>query len=354
MPKRALLVLSVALTTMVLLAGACGTTPADSGSDEPTIDASAEVEPSAAEASDEAAPSALAGTLRLYTSVSQEPVDAVLEAYAAAAPDVDLELFRAPTGELNARLAAERREGGPTADVLWLSDPLSMQTYADEGLLAALPPGAAPEVPAGFRTDVSFGTHYLEVVAVQQPGLEPPVTSWRDLADPTLADAVAIPDPTFAGSAFGALGWFAQSEEYGLDFFRDLEANGAVQLSAPGEVLTGVAEGRFRAGITIGFSAEQAIADGAPVEIVRPESGAIAVYSPIAVLEASDAPDLAADFLAFLAGPEAQELLVEVGQYEAISGAADQGPDAPVAPDWTALAAEREELTEEYRAIFGA
>ncbi len=88
------------------------------------------------------------GTIRLYTSVTQATVDAVVAIYETAHPDVTVDLFRAPTGELNARLAAERRAGGIQADVLWLSDPLSMQQYDADDLLLSWTPTEVLVVPA--------------------------------------------------------------------------------------------------------------------------------------------------------------------------------------------------------------
>ncbi len=93
------------------------------------------------------------GAVSLYTSVTQETVEAVVEGYRAENPDVEVEVFRAPTGELNARLAVERREGGIRADVLWLTDPLSIQQYDADGLLEGFDPVNADRVPAEYRAD---------------------------------------------------------------------------------------------------------------------------------------------------------------------------------------------------------
>jgi iron(III) transport system substrate-binding protein len=49
--------------------------------------------------------------MTLYTSVTQDTVDAVLGAYRARQPGVTVKVFRAPTGQLNARIAADRRAG---------------------------------------------------------------------------------------------------------------------------------------------------------------------------------------------------------------------------------------------------
>ncbi|HSG79151.1 MAG TPA: substrate-binding domain-containing protein, partial [Acidimicrobiia bacterium] len=109
-------------------------------------------------------------TLAVYTSVTQATVDAVVAGFREANPDVEVEVLRAPTGELNARIAAERREGGLRADVLWLTDPLSMQQYDADGLLR----GADPDVsgiPAAYREDRFWGTRILNLVVVTGDGV---------------------------------------------------------------------------------------------------------------------------------------------------------------------------------------
>jgi len=148
------------------------------------------------------------GTLRIYTSVTQGTVDAVVAGFEESHPAVQVEVFRAPTGELTARIAAEQREGGLTADVLWLTDPLSMGRYAADGMLLAWDPDGLDAVPAEFRTETFWGTRVLTMVAIHGLDVPAPI-SWADLTGDAYADGVAIPDPGFAGSALGALGWFA-------------------------------------------------------------------------------------------------------------------------------------------------
>jgi iron(III) transport system substrate-binding protein len=292
-------------------------------------------------------------TVFIYTSVTQGTVDAVVDAYRAGHPDAAIEVFRAPTGEVNARLAAERRDGDIQADVLWLTDPLSMQQYDADGLLAEWSPAEAEAVPAQFRTSTFWGTRQLNMVVVQQQGLQPPITAWSDLTDPAYAAGIAIPDPGFAGSAFGALGYFSLAPGFGTAFYEALDDNGAVQVSSPGDVVSGVAEGRFLAGMTLDFSARTAIADGSPIEIVWPEPGAVAMYSPIAVFDSSDAANDARSFANFVLTPEAQALIAGTGWQPIRPDVAWSEGGPTVAPDWTAIFDRQAELLEQYRAIFG-
>ncbi len=290
-------------------------------------------------------------TLRVYTSVTQNTVDAVVAAFEAEHPDVTVEVFRAPTGELTARLAAEQREGGVRADVLWLTDPLSMQQYARDGLLRAWTPQGAAAVPAAARTETFWGTRLLTMVAVHGETVPAPET-WSDLTSPDLAGAVALPDPGFAGSALAVLAFFAGESGYGFDYYRALEANGAVQVAAPGEVITGVAEGRFAVGITLDTLARNAVAQGSPIRIAYPAPGGISLYSPIAVVDDA-AGGSAQDFVELVLSTTGQRAIAGTG-WQPIRDDVGWTPAGPqVGVDWGPLLDERERLLAEYRSIFG-
>ncbi|MGH3664870.1 MAG: extracellular solute-binding protein [Egibacteraceae bacterium] len=291
-------------------------------------------------------------TLRLYTTVTEDTVEAVVSGYTDANPEVDVELFRAPTGELNARIAAEQREGGIRADVLWLTDPVSMHAYDVEGLLRPIEPAEADAVPAEYRTEVSVGTRILDMAVIHGADVEPPAT-WKDLTDPAYADGVALPDPAFAGSALGVLGYFALDDDYGLDYYRALKDNGAVTVPAPDEVVTGVAEGRYSAGMTLGTSARAAIEQGSPIELVRPEPGAIAVYSPIGAVDGEGDTEAADAFVDFVLRRPAQQAIAETG-WQPIRDDIEWPHEGPqVVPDWPAVLERQADLLSEYQAIFG-
>jgi iron(III) transport system substrate-binding protein len=339
------LVCRALLVILTVLAAACGAPETGSppgGTPSP--------EPTAADEGDQE----ISGTVRLYSSVTQETVDAVQAVFAEAHDDVDLEVFRAPTGELNARLAAEQREGGVQADVLWLTDPLSIQAYDAQGMLRAWTPEEADAIPEDFRTDTFWGTRVLNMVIVAQEGLDPAPSSWDDLADESYPQPVAIPDPSFAGSAFGALGYFALEEAYGFDYYRSLADAGAVQVQAPDEVTTGVAQGRFSAGMTLDFSAREAEGSGSPVMLVWPEPGAIAMYSPVAVVDGTPNAEAAEAFANVILSQQGQEAIAASGWQPVRDDVTWTEPGGPtVSPDWTEAFDRQDALLADYRAIFG-
>jgi len=302
--------------------------------------------------SEPAAGGAPSGTVTLYTSYNQPEVDALLAAYDKVEPKVTVKVFRAPTGQLSARIAAEQRSGGVRGDVLLLSDPLSMQQYAAQGMLRRWSPPQESAVPADARSDTFWGVTTSNIVAVHRPGDAP--QSWQDLTAPRYRDAVALSDPNFAGSAFGTLGYFALADDYGFDFYRALEANGAVQVQAPGDVITGVAEGRFKVGMALDFLARAAVEAGSPIEISVPDPGAVHLYAPMAVFKATDDAKAAESFAGFLLTRRAQRVLAALDRHPVRDDVPALAPEVrEVAPDWSAIFDRQDELRDTYRDIFG-
>lgn len=287
-------------------------------------------------------------TLRLYSSVTQDTVDVVVAGFEAANPGSSIEVFRAPTGELAARIAAERRDSGMQADVLWLTDPLSIEQYGRDGLLRSWSPSNIDAVPSQYRTDQFFGTRLLNMVIVTGDGVV--AADWPDLAD--VEGGVVLPDPGFAGSAYGALAYFALDPAYGMGFYSSLSDAGGVQVQTPGDVVVAVAEGTYGAGITLDRTARDAVDDGSPVQLVWPLSGAVAIYSPIAVVD--DSPSaLAEAFVDYVLSAEAQVAIAETG-WEPIRSDVewpDRGAQSIV--DWPAAFDRQVELLDAYRAVFG-
>jgi iron(III) transport system substrate-binding protein len=342
------------LLSIALLVSACAGSGA---SPSPSTAPSAELPSAPATATPPRSPSAQpepTGTIRLYTSVTQGTVDAVVAGYNAAHPDVTVEVFRAPTGELAARIATELRDGRILGDVLWLTDPLSIQAYAEQDLLRTWQPTEAAGIDPAYHGETYWGTRFLNMVIVRGSSVEPGPLTWADLAAPAYRDAVAIPDPGFAGSAFGALGYFALSSAEGMDFYESLKANGAVQVKTPDEVTAGVAEGRFKVGMTLDNSARTAVTKGSPVAMVWPTDGAIAMYSPIGVVDATENATAAESLVEFVLSDPGQAAIAGTGWQPIRASAGGPPAEGPqVYPDWTDAFGRQDELLAGYRAIFG-
>jgi iron(III) transport system substrate-binding protein len=301
------------------------------------------------------APRSGTSSITLYTCVGDPTAKAVIAAFTKDRPGTRVDLFRAPTGQLNARVAGDTRAGGLEADVLWTCDPLTMHGFAGQGLLRPWSPPNVADIPARYHTADFAAVDLLYLVAVVRNGTPVP-RSWHDLTGPAYRGAVALPDPAFAASALGMLGYFASADGYGLDYYRALKANGAVQVKSPDDVLTGVAQGTYRAGFTLANAAYLAKKKGSPIQVVWPLPGAVAIYAPIAVTKKAGDQSLAEQFAAYVASRAGQQLVAKSNVYPMLPGVG--GPEVPsgapvVAPDWAALFGSSAELSAQYRTIFG-
>lgn len=61
-------------------------------------------------------------SITLYTSEPQEKIDALIAAFNEEHPEISVEVFRAGTGDLTARIAAEEKAGDIGADLLLAAD----------------------------------------------------------------------------------------------------------------------------------------------------------------------------------------------------------------------------------------
>jgi len=324
----------------LLLVAACG-------GPDPASDSSASSDSTGSDSA------AVSGAITLYTCVSDTTIQPVIEAFTQANLDASIDLYRAPTADLNARVAGDVRSGGLQADVIWACDPLTMQDFVDQDLVGGWTPET--DIAGDLRTDDYVGVAVLYMVSIAGDGVDAP-ESWSDLTGDDYA-GLAVPDPNFAASALGTLGYFSQDPDFGIEYYQDLKDNGAVQVNAPDDVTTGVAEGLYPAGITTAQSAYTAQGNGSPIEVVWPEPGAIAIYGPAALATESDNPDTAKAFLSFISSEAGQTVIADAGSYPTLEGIS--GPEIPedapiVFPDWAALAEETDSLLADYQEIFGS
>ncbi|MBA3529295.1 MAG: extracellular solute-binding protein [Propionibacteriaceae bacterium] len=300
-----------------------------------------------------AQPAATSDSITLYTCVSDTTIQPVIKQFEAAKPGRKVNLYRAPTGDLNARVAGDVRSGGLKADVIWACDPLTMADYVSQGLVGGWTPQT--DIAQNLRTADSVGVAMLYMVAVSHEG-GPTPQAWSDLTSKQYAGKVAVPDPKVAASALGALGFFAQSPNFKMDFYANLKKNGAVQVSTPDNVTTGVAEGVYQAGVTVANSAYTAQKKGSPIRVVWPQPGAIGIYGPAALAKNAANPATAKDFISYITSKEGQTVIGGAGSYPALADI--KGPTKPagakvVSPDWSALATQKDTLLKDYQQIFG-
>ncbi|AJK67704.1 ABC transporter substrate-binding protein [Corynebacterium marinum] len=255
-------------------------------------------------------------TLTVYTSEPEEKVDEINAAFMAANPDIEVEVYRAGTGDLNARIAGEKESGEIEADVLWAADAPTFETYKAAGDLAELQDVDTADLieeavdAEGFYvgtriipTVIAYNTDVIDEADAPQ--------SWADLVDPKYAGQLVMPDPAVSGAAaFNASVW-KNNEDLGEEWINALGENQPMIAQSNGPTSQEIAGGGHSVGVVVDYLVRDLADAGSPIAAVYPTEGAPYITEPAGVFEASDNKEAAERYLNFLLSEEGQKIAVE-------------------------------------------
>ncbi|QGU06064.1 Iron uptake protein A1 precursor [Corynebacterium occultum] len=254
--------------------------------------------------------------LTVYTSEPEAKVDEINAAFMAAHPEIEVEVYRAGTGDLNARIAAEKESGDIEADVLWAADSPTFETYAAEGDLAQLQDiDTADLIEEAVDEDGYYvGTRIIPTVIAYNSELvkesELP-QSWADLTDPKYAGQLVMPDPAVSGAAaFNASVW-KNDENLGEEWINALGENAPMIAASNGPTSQEIAGGGHPIGIVVDYLVRDLAAEGSPIDLLYPSDGVPFITEPAGVFEASENKEAAELYINFLLSEEAQQIAVE-------------------------------------------
>ena len=254
------------------------------------------------------------GTVTLYTSEPQAKIDQLIAAFNEEHPDVAVEVFRAGTGDLRARIAAEQATGDIGADVLLAADVPTFEGYKEQDLFREYTPEGVDDLmeiavdPDGYYV----GTRIIPtVIAHNTTEVDQPPTSWAELATPEYADRLVLPNPDVSGAAaFNASAW-SLNPELGPGWVTALGANGPQVAESNGPVAQAVAEGARPVGIVVDYLVRDLAAAGSPIAVSYPTEGVPYITQPGAVFADAQDPEAAELFLDFIVSQRGQEIAVE-------------------------------------------
>jgi len=265
-----------------------------------------------------------AQTLTLYTSQPNEDAQKTVDAFTAANPDITVEWVRDGTTKLMARVAAETEAGQPQADVLLISDTVTLEGMAQAGQLAAY---ASPEAVAYDASLYSAQGYYhstklITTGIVYNTGAADIPTSWADLAKQEMANLTAMPSPLYSGAALIHLATVTGTEGLGWPYYEALAANKTRAEGGNGAVFKAVAAGEKPYGVLVDYMALRAKAEGSPVGFVFPEEGVSYVTEPVAIMAGTKNMEAAQKFVDFLLSEDGQHLVADMGYIPARNGVA--------------------------------
>jgi iron(III) transport system substrate-binding protein len=250
----------------------------------------------------------------VYTAMEADQVKAIVDAFRAEHPDLDVTVLRESTGVITARLLAEA--AAPRADVVWGLAATSLLAAEQKGLFEPYAPAGLEHIEARFRDGQSpprwVGTGVLMTAfAANAPELKrrnvPVPASFEDLADPRLRGGVTMPNPSSSGTGFlillGILQW--RGEEAGWAYHDRLHANVAQYTHSGSKPATMASSGEYAVGVSLDFRCVSEKSRGAPVEVVFPAEKSGWDLEAMALVKKKDAKPAAKVFFDWAVSPAA-------------------------------------------------
>lgn len=268
------------------------------------------------------ATSAGAANLVLYTSQPNEDAQATVDGFMAANPDIKVDWVRDGTPKIMAKLMAEIEAGSPAADLLLIADTVTLERMKQAGQLMAYNSPEAVNYDASLydADGAYYSTKLITTGIMYNTAAAMKPTSWADLAKPEAKGLVAMPSPLTSGAALIHAQTLAAVPSLGWDYYKALQANGAIAAGGNGAVLKSVASGEKAYGVVVDYLPIREKAKGAPVEFVFPTEGVSAVTEPVAILSTTKNAEAAKKFVDYVLSEKGQEGFLKLGYIPARNG----------------------------------
>ncbi|MBW1776434.1 MAG: ABC transporter substrate-binding protein [Deltaproteobacteria bacterium] len=226
----------------------------------------------------------------IYTSLENEEVVDYLELAKKELPDLDIQAIRLSTGELGARMLAEKEN--PQADCIWGWAVTNMSEFVPKGMLKPYKPKGWDKIPAKFKDPNGYWTAidlYAAAIVpntkvLEEKGLPMP-KGWNDLLNPAYKGMLIMPNPASSGTGFLQVASLLVlldpdyknkpvEENKAWDFLKKLDKNMGQYIKSGSKPAKLTAAGEYAIGCSFAFVYSSLKKKGFPVALVMPEEGA--------------------------------------------------------------------------------
>lgn len=271
---------------------------------------------------------ARAGEITAYTALEEDDVRVYLAAFAKARPDIKVNVLRLSTGDLIARILAEK--ANPRHDIIWgtavtqVSDPRILEMaepYRPAGIDKVKAQFKDPD-GRWFATTGYFAGFCVNTEVLKKHNLPMPA-SWQDLLNPAYKGQIVMPNAASSGTGYLQIVSLLQmkGEEKGWAFLKDLDKNVAQYIKSGSRPCRMAATGEYAIGVSFAFSGVKQIMEGYPIKLVIPKEGAGYEVEVSALMKTAKNKQDAKAFLDWLLTLDAAKLYGERAEMSSVPGA---------------------------------
>lgn len=255
-------------------------------------------------------------TVMLYSSMQEDQLNAIKQAFEKKYPDIKLDYYFAGTGKVITKIATEAKSGQVAADVIWVGDPADYIGFKKMGILQKYSSPEAKDIDPVFIDKDGYytGARMMNMGIAYNPqkvSKEEAPKNWDDLLDPKWKGQIVMTDPGTAGTTKYAVGALMENEKYGKAYFEKLKENGTELQSGTTATHNQIAAGAYKVGICLDYVTQNLKSKGSTIEFVYPQKDIISIYSPIALVKGAKNEANAKKLYDFILSKEGQEVLVQ-------------------------------------------
>lgn len=247
-------------------------------------------------------------SVTVYTSLETDEIVKYQDVARKDLPDLEINIIRLSTGDLGARMLAEKNN--PQADVIWGWAVTNMEQFVPMGMLEPYRAKGVEKLEKRFvhPQDMYAGIDmYIAAFCVNTKVLKdknlPMPKGWYDLLNPGFKGLIAMPDPAASGTGFLQIASILQmygakeGKEDGWNFLKNLDKNMGQYIKSGSRPAKMTAQGEFAVGCSFDFVVGEQKKQGFPVEFVFPVEGAGYEVEANALMKGAKNPGPAKKFL---------------------------------------------------------
>jgi iron(III) transport system substrate-binding protein len=262
-------------------------------------------------------------TVVVYTSLETEEVVEYLKAAKKDLPDLDIQSIRLSTGELGARMLAEK--DNPQADCIWGWAVTNMSEFVPKGMLVPYKPKGWDKIPANFKNPEGYWTAIDLYAAALVPNTKvleaknlPMPKGWNDLLNPVYKGMLIMPNPASSGTGFLQVASLLVlldpdyknkpvEQNKAWEFLKELDNHLGPYIKSGSKPAKLTAAGEYAVGASFAFVYSSLKKKGFPVALVMPQEGAGFELEANALLKGAKHEAAAKKFLDWAISKQAME-----------------------------------------------
>ena len=225
----------------------------------------------------------------IYTSLENDEIVKYLAVAKKDLPSLDIQAIRLSTGELGARMLAEKNN--PQVDVIWGWAVTNLAGFVETGMIEPYKPAGWDKIPENFKDPDGYWTAmdlyaaaFVTNTKVMKKKNLPSPKGWNDLLNPSYKGHLIMPNPASSGTGFLQIASLLVmmdpdyknkpiKDNLAWDYLKKLDVNMGQYIKSGSKPAKLTAAGEYAIGCSFAFVYSSLKKKGFPVNMIFPEEG---------------------------------------------------------------------------------